>query len=99
MAGFDRPNLQIGIAPRSSAPRQISGLLDRHSGRSGIVYTLSRNQVERTAQRLSSSGRTALPYHAGMDHTVRDRNQNPILSEDGVIMVATIAFGMGIDKP
>ena len=99
VAGFDRPNLQIGIAPRSSAPRQIDALLDRHSGRSGIVYTLSRKEAERTAQRLSSNGRTALPYHAGMDHAVRDRHQDRFLTEDGVIVVATIAFGMGIDKP
>ena len=99
VAGFDRPNLQIGIAPRSSAPRQIDALLDRHSGRSGIVYTLSRKEAERTAQRLSSKGHTALPYHAGMDHALRDRHQDRFLTEDGVIMVATIAFGMGIDKP
>ena len=99
VAGFDRPNLQIGIAPRNSAPRQIDALLDRHPGRSGIVYTLSRKEAERTAQRLSSNGRTALPYHAGMDHAVRDRHQDRFLTEDGVIVVATIAFGMGIDKP
>ena len=99
VAGFDRPNLQIGIAPRNSAPRQIDNLLDRHSGQSGIVYTLSRKEAERTAQRLSSGGRTALPYHAGMDQAVRDRHQDRFLAEDGVIVVATIAFGMGIDKP
>ena len=99
VAGFDRPNLQIGIAPRNSAARQIDALLDRHPGRSGIVYTLSRKEAERTAQRLSSNGRIALPYHAGMDQDVRDRNQDRFLTEDGVVMVATIAFGMGIDKP
>ncbi|MDE0109063.1 MAG: DNA helicase RecQ [Bryobacterales bacterium] len=99
VAGFDRPNLQIGIAPRNSAPRQIEALLDRHPRRSGIVYTLSRKEAERTAQRLSSPERTALPYHAGMDQAVRDRNQDRFLTEDGVVMVATIAFGMGIDKP
>ena len=99
VAGFDRPNLQIGIAPRNSAARQIDTVLDRHRGRSGIVYTLSRKEAERTAQRLSSHGRTALPYHAGMDQDVRDRNQDRFLTEDGVVMVATIAFGMGIDKP
>ena len=99
VAGFDRPNLQIGIAPRNSAARQIDALLDRHPGRSGIVYTLSRKEAERTAQRLSSGGRTVLPYHAGMDQAVRDRNQDRFLTEDGVVMVATIAFGMGIDKP
>ncbi|MYF88197.1 MAG: DNA helicase RecQ, partial [Boseongicola sp. SB0676_bin_33] len=99
VAGFDRPNLQIGMAPRISGPRQIDDLLDRHPGQSGIVYTLSRKEAERTAQRLSSSGRTALPYHAGMDQAIRDRHQDRFLSEDGVIVVATIAFGMGIDKP
>ena len=99
VVGFDRPNLQINIAPRTSAARQIDSLLDRHSGRSGIVYTLSRKESERTAQRLSSNGRTALSYHAGMEQTVRDRHQDRFLTEDGVVMVATIAFGMGIDKP
>ena len=99
VAGFDRPNLRIGMAPRSSGPRQIDELLDRHSGQSGIVYTLSRKEAERTAQRLSSRGLTALPYHAGMDQAVRDRHQDRFLAEDGVIVVATIAFGMGIDKP
>ena len=99
VAGFDRPNLQIGIAPRNSAARQIDAVLDRHPGRSGIVYTLSRKEAERTAQRLSSHERTALPYHAGMDQIVRDRNQDRFLTEDGIVMAATIAFGMGIDKP
>ena len=99
VAGFDRPNLQIGVAPRSSAQQQLASLLDRHSGQSGIVYTLSRKEAERTAQRLSSNGYTALPYHAGMDQAVRDRHQDRFLTEDNVIMVATIAFGMGIDKP
>ena len=99
VAGFDRPNLEIAIAPRSSAGRQIDTLLRRHSGKSGIIYTLSRKEAERTAQRLSSDGRTALPYHAGMDNSVRDRHQDRFLTEGDVIMVATIAFGMGIDKP
>ncbi|MCY3878586.1 MAG: DNA helicase RecQ [Rhodobacteraceae bacterium] len=99
VSGFDRPNLQIGITPRNSAPRQINSLLDRFSGQSGIVYTLSRREAERTAQRLSAEGRTALPYHAGIEQAVRDRHQDRFLTEDGVIMVATIAFGMGIDKP
>ena len=99
VAGFDRPNLQIGIAPRKSATRQLDSLLDRHAGASGIVYTLSRKAAEQTAARLAAAGRTALPYHAGMDQAVRDRNQDRFLTEDGVVMVATIAFGMGIDKP
>ena len=99
VAGFDRPNLQIGIAPRKSAGRQLDSLLDRYNGASGIVYTLSRKAAEQTATRLSAAGRIALPYHAGMEQTDRDRNQDRFLTEDGVIMVATIAFGMGIDKP
>ena len=99
VAGFDRPNLRIGIAPRNSAGRQIDGLLGRHSGASGIVYTLSRKAAEQTAARLAADGRTAMPYHAGMDQAVRDRHQDRFLTEDGVVMVATIAFGMGIDKP
>ena len=99
VSGFDRPNLQIGIAPRTSASRQLDGLLDRHSGASGIVYTLSRKAAETTAARLEAGGRTALPYHAGMDQADRDRHQDRFLTENGVVMVATIAFGMGIDKP
>ncbi len=99
VAGFDRPNLRIGIAPRRSGARQSDDLLDRYAGRSGIVYTLSRKEAERTAERISSRGRVALPYHAGMDQGDRDRNQDRFLTEDGVVMVATIAFGMGIDKP
>ncbi len=99
VAGFDRPNLQIGIAPRNSAGRQIDSLLDRYNGASGIVYTLSRRAAERTAHRLAAAGRTALPYHAGMEQGDRDRHQDRFLTEDGVVMVATIAFGMGIDKP
>ena len=99
VAGFDRPNLQIGIAPRMSAPRQLDSLLDRHAGASGIVYTLSRKAAEQTAARLAAAGRAALPYHAGMEQADRDRNQDRFLTEDGVVMVATIAFGMGIDKP
>ncbi len=99
VAGFDRPNLRIGIAPRNSAARQIDSLLDRYNGASGIVYTLSRKAAEQTAHRLAAAGRTALPYHAGMDQGDRDRHQDRFLTEDGVVMVATIAFGMGIDKP
>ena len=99
VAGFDRPNLSIGIAPRNADPRQIKNLLRRHSGQSGIIYTLSRREAEKAAEKLSSEGRTALAYHAGLDSLARDRNQDRFLTEDGVIMVATVAFGMGIDKP
>ncbi len=99
VAGFDRPNLRINIAPRTSTASQIDRLLERHSGESGIVYTLSRRDAERTARRLASNGRGALPYHAGMEQVVRDRHQDRFLTEGGLVMVATIAFGMGIDKP
>ena len=99
VAGFDRPNLQIGIATKKSAGKQLDALLERHAGACGIVYTLSRKSAEETAARLSAAGHTAVPYHAGMDQMVRDRNQDRFLTEDGVIVVATIAFGMGIDKP
>ncbi len=99
VAGFDRPNLRLAIAPRKSGARQIDDMLDRYAGRSGIVYTLSRKEAERTAERISQRGRIALPYHAGMDQSDRNRNQDRFLTEEGVVMVATIAFGMGIDKP
>ncbi len=99
VAGFDRPNLRIGIAPRKSGARQIDDLLGRYAGRAGIVYTLSRKEAERTAARIACRGTVALAYHAGMDQGDRDRNQDRFLTEDGVVMVATIAFGMGIDKP
>jgi len=99
VAGFDRPNLQIRIATKKSAGKQLSSFLDRHQGASGIVYTLSRKGAEQTAERLNAEGRTALPYHAGMDQAMRDRHQDRFLTESGIVIVATIAFGMGIDKP
>ena len=80
VAGFDRPNLQIGIAPRNAAARQIDALLSRHSGCSGIVYTLSRKGAERTAQRLSAAGRTALPYHAGARYSRKYTLNNSVLT-------------------
>jgi ATP-dependent DNA helicase RecQ len=100
VASFDRPNIQYRIAPKNEPRRQLLELLrGEHPGEAGIVYCLSRNSVEQTAQFLSGQGISALPYHAGLDATTRARNQSRFLREDGVVMVATIAFGMGIDKP
>jgi len=97
--GFDRPNLHLAMAAKDNAARQLRLFLDRHPGESGIIYCASRNATERLAQQLSEHGRRALPYHAGMSPADRDRNQDVFLQEDGIVMVATVAFGMGIDKP
>jgi len=100
VASFDRPNIQYRIAPKDEPRRQLLDLLRaEHPGDAGIVYCLSRASVEKTAEFLVAQGLTALPYHAGLDARTRARNQSRFLREDGVIMVATIAFGMGIDKP
>jgi ATP-dependent DNA helicase RecQ len=100
VASFDRPNIQYRIEPKKSAHQQLLRLLQHeHPGEAGIVYCLSRASVERTADFLCAEGFTALPYHAGLDARTRTVNQARFLREDGLIMVATIAFGMGIDKP
>jgi ATP-dependent DNA helicase RecQ len=100
VASFDRPNIRYRIAPKDEPRRQLLDLLrSEHPGDAGIVYCLSRNSVDRTAEFLVAQGLTALPYHAGLDAATRAANQSRFLREDGVIMVATIAFGMGIDKP
>jgi ATP-dependent DNA helicase RecQ len=100
VASFDRPNIQYRIAPKNDPKRQLLELLrTEHDGHAGIVYCLSRASVEQTAEFLTGNGIVALPYHAGLDARTRARNQSRFLREDGVIMVATIAFGMGIDKP
>ncbi len=100
VASFDRPNIQYRIVPKASPRQQLLDLLrTEHAGDSGIVYCLSRSSVEQTAEFLSAQGVPALPYHAGLDRQVRARNQSRFLREDGLVMVATIAFGMGIDKP
>ncbi len=100
VASFDRPNIQYRIAPKDEPRRQLLELIrTEHPGDAGIVYCLSRNSVEKTAEFLVGQGLTALPYHAGLDAGTRATNQARFLREDGVIMVATIAFGMGIDKP
>ena len=100
VASFDRPNIQYRIAPKNDPRRQLLELLrTEHAGDSGIVYCLARASVEQAAEFLAQNGLVALPYHAGLDARTRGENQARFLREDGVVMVATIAFGMGIDKP
>ncbi len=100
VSGFDRPNIRYRVAPKETTMSQLVRFLeDGHSGHSGIVYRLSRADAERTAEALSAKGFTALPYHAGMDKVRRAANQDRFLKEDGIVMAATVAFGMGIDKP
>src|SRR5580692_6612929 len=100
VASFDRPNIQYRIEPKNEPRRQLLRLLrTEHPGDAGIVYCLSRASVEKTADFLCSEGFVALPYHAGLDAQTRSVNQSRFLREDGLVMVATIAFGMGIDKP
>jgi ATP-dependent DNA helicase RecQ len=100
VASFDRPNIQYRIAPKNNPRAQLVDLLrSEHPGDAGIVYCLSRTSVETTAQYLVDHGIPALPYHAGLNSGVRAWNQARFLREDALVMVATIAFGMGIDKP
>src|SRR5690554_2849447 len=100
VADFDRPNIQYRIVPKDNPRQQLLSLLrTEHEGDSGIVYCLSRASVEQTAELLCAQGVEALPYHAGLDRRVRQANQSRFLREEGLVMVATIAFGMGIDKP
>ncbi|WTW99813.1 DNA helicase RecQ [Streptomycetaceae bacterium NBC_01309] len=100
VASFDRPNIQYRIEPKQEPKKQLLRLLrEEHPDDAGIVYCLSRASVDKTAEFLVQSGVTALPYHAGLDSRTRADNQARFLREDGVVMVATIAFGMGIDKP
>jgi ATP-dependent DNA helicase RecQ len=99
-ASFDRPNIQYRIVAKNEPRRQLLELLrNEHAGDAGIVYCLSRASVEKTAEFLTANGITALPYHAGLDARVRAANQSRFLRDEGLVMVATIAFGMGIDKP
>jgi ATP-dependent DNA helicase RecQ len=98
-ASFDRPNISYTIARKENARRQLRDFLRTRKGESGIVYCLSRKKVEETASWLAEEGFAARPYHAGLDREVRDANQDAFIKEDGVVLVATIAFGMGIDKP
>lgn len=97
--GFDRPNLRLTMRPKASARTQILDFVEEHRGDSGIVYCSSRRQTEELAEFLCQKGFKALPYHAGMESGDRSRHQDIFLQEDSVIVVATVAFGMGIDKP
>ncbi len=100
VASFDRPNIRYVIVEKDEPRRQLLRLLqDEHEGDAGIVYCQSRKKVEETAAWLAGEGIAALPYHAGLDAEVRRRHQDRFLRQDGIVMVATIAFGMGIDKP
>lgn len=99
VASFDRPEICYRVAAKTDQRRQLEAFLRNHEGEAGVIYCMSRKKVEQTAETLQLSGRTALPYHAGMPAEMRAEHQDRFLREDGVVMVATIAFGMGIDKP
>ena len=100
VAGFDRPNIRYLIEEKRDVRRQLLSLIQKeHPGEAGIVYCISRNKTEETAAFLNANGIAALPYHAGLGATVRAQHQARFLREEGLVMVATIAFGMGIDKP
>ena len=98
VAGFDRPNIRYAIRPRDNTPRELAQLMAEQPG-PGIVYAQTRNQVEKLAATLSKAGRRVLPYHAGLDPQVRAANQAAFVASEDMVMVATVAFGMGIDKP
>ncbi len=97
--GFDRPNLRLMMRPKSGTRHELVDFIKTHRGQSGIVYCSSRKKTETVAELLVGQGFHALPYHAGMDGALRSRHQDVFLQEDGIVMVATVAFGMGIDKP
>ncbi|MDG1164585.1 MAG: DNA helicase RecQ [Porticoccaceae bacterium] len=99
ISGFDRPNIRYAIANKTTAKKQLLDFLKQRKNEAGIVYCLSRKKVDDTAASLTQQGYTALPYHAGLPAQLRQTHQSRFLREDGVIIVATIAFGMGIDKP
>ena len=99
LTSFDRPNISYTIAERDKPKQQLLEFIVRHKGESGIVYCLSRRKVEETADMLNEAGVRALPYHAGMANEIKNANQDAFLKEEGLCLVATVAFGMGIDKP
>jgi ATP-dependent DNA helicase RecQ len=97
--GFDRPNIRLTVEPKKDSKKQLLGFVKARPGVSGIIYCLSRKKAESIASFLAEHGVRALPYHAGMTKEARETNQNRFMSEIGIVMVATIAFGMGVDKP
>ncbi len=99
LRSFDRPNLFLAMRPKTNATRQLVERLDTHRGESGIIYCASRRRTEELADELCRTGRRALPYHAGLEHVVRAANHDAFLREDDCVICATVAFGMGIDKP
>ncbi len=99
VSGFDRPNIRYAAAEKTGTTQQMLRFLDARKGESGIVYCLSKRKTEEVAATLNAHGFTALPYHAGMEMNAREENQRRFQLEQGLVMVATIAFGMGIDKP
>lgn len=99
VAGFDRPNIRLAVEPRGDWKQQLLTFVKDRAGESGIVYCLSRKKTEEAASFLSDNGVHALPYHAGMESSTRNANQEVFMTEAGAVMTATIAFGMGIDKP
>ncbi len=98
-SSFDRPNIRYRIVQKQNSRDQLIQFLNEHRGDAGIIYCLSRKKVEEIAQWLQEKGWDVLPYHAGLNNSIRQRNQQRFIQEEGVIIVATIAFGMGIDKP
>lgn len=100
ISSFDRPNIRYTIVEKKDASTQLLRFIEReHEGEAGVVYCQSRKRVEEVAELLKEAGIDALPYHAGLDAAIRQKHQNRFLRDEGVVMVATIAFGMGIDKP
>ena len=100
ISSFDRPNIRYTIVEKKDASTQLLRFIEReHEGEAGVVYCQSRKRVEEVAEMLAQTGIDALPYHAGLDAATRQKHQNRFLRDEGVVMVATIAFGMGIDKP
>ena len=98
VGSFDRPNLVYRVVPRNNLKKQLSDVLARHRGQSGIVYCQSRKEVDSLAEWLRGEGVRALPYHAGLDDETRHRHQDAFINEDIDVVVATVAFGMGIDR-
>ncbi|MBL4869704.1 MAG: RecQ family ATP-dependent DNA helicase, partial [Robiginitomaculum sp.] len=99
VSGFDRPNISLTVSPKSGWQKQLKEFVKNRKGESGIVYCLSRKKTETAVEVLSAAGLTALAYHAGMNKDIRAENQDRFIKEPGLVIAATIAFGMGIDKP